>query len=102
MTRIVGDNGKHITEISFEGRHSVEEGIEFEIDIDLWQEVPYFDVVAACRHSGDELTDAIVEATEQDFITVLWKMSRRDGGPITFSSDDFCQLGNLFSDALQR
>lgn len=93
---------KHITELSFEGRHSVEEGIDFEVDIDLFEEVPYFNVVVECRHPGDELTDAVIEAVEQDFITVLWKMSRRDGGRITFTSDDLCRLGHLFSEAMQR
>ena len=65
--RVVGVNAKYITQISFEGRHSVEEGIEFEVDIDLLEESPFFDITADCIHPGDELTDAIVEAIEQDF-----------------------------------
>ena len=101
-TRVVGKRSKNIREISFEGRHSVEEGIEFGVDIDLLEETPYFDVKAECHHPGDELTDAIVEAIEQDFITVLWKMSRLDRGKIDLSSDDLCQLGALFSEAMQR
>jgi hypothetical protein len=101
-TQVVGKNAKYITQISFEGRHSIEEGIEFEVDIDLLEESPFFDIAADCIHPGDELTDVIVEVIEQDFVTVLWRMSKRDRGVIKISSKDLCLLGTIFSEALQR
>ena len=101
-TKMVGENAKYITRISFEGRHSIEEGIEFEVDIDLLEEPPYFDLAVDCIHPEDELTDVIEEAIEQDFITALWKLSKRHRGVIKLTSTQLCQLGTLFSEALQR
>lgn len=101
-TQVVGKHAKHIARLSFEGRHSVEEGIEFEVDVNLLEEVPFFELAVQCLHLTDDLTDAIVEAVEQDFITILWKMSRRDGGEITLSSGDICMLGKAFVDAMTR
>ncbi|KAK3723213.1 hypothetical protein LTR37_001936 [Vermiconidia calcicola] len=102
---IVGEHAKHIRQLSFEGRHSVEEGIEFGADVDMLEEAPYFDVEVECpdfSHLADYATRAIVEALEQDFITILWKMSKRDRGRIKFSSDDVFMLGEAFSAAMQR
>ena len=101
-TQSVSKNAKYITRISFEGRHSVEEGIEFEVDIDLLDEAPFFDLAVDCIHAGDELTDVIEEAIEQDFVTALWKLSKYHKGVIKLSSTELCHLGTLFSEALQR
>ncbi|KAK3710490.1 hypothetical protein LTR37_010333 [Vermiconidia calcicola] len=105
-TQGIDKHENHITQLSFEGRHSVEEGIDFSVDVDLLEEAPYFDIEVECPDYSDAYkdyaTDAIVEALEQDFITILWKMSRRDRGRIKFSSGDLFMLGEAFSAAMQR
>ena len=98
----MGENTKHITEISFEGRHLVEEGLEFEIDIDLLAEAPFFDVEADCFDSCDEYTAAIVQGFEAECITYLWKTSRNRGGAVRFTTEDLIALGGIFSKAMKR
>ena len=101
-TEVVGENTEHIRKISFESRHAVEEGIEFEVDIDLLDRAPFYEVKAYCNHPGDELTEVTVEAIEQDFLAVLHNLSRRYGGVIEFSADDIGLLGRVFLEAMRR
>jgi hypothetical protein len=101
-TEVVGENTKHIRKISFESRHAVEEGIEFEVDIDLLDRAPFYEVQADCDYMEDELTTVTVEAIEQDFLAVLYRMSKRYGGVIKFRAEDIHLLGKVFWEAMKR
>lgn len=58
---------KFITKITFQGRHAVEEGVEFSVDIDLLDEYPFFETSVY----ADE--DAVIaEAIHRDMASYFW------------------------------
>lgn len=99
---VVGEHAKHMRQISFEGRHAVEEGIEFEVDIDLLDDKPYYHVESDCIHPCDEITDATTEAIQQQFVNILSGFSAKDGGMITLTTARLAFLGKSFCEALMQ
>lgn len=94
------EHGQLIKGISFEGRSNIEEGVEFEADIDILDEFSYFIVQVAHDHLYESYLDAIRDDLEQKLTWVLFKVSSRQLG-LTLSPNLIVRLGGTFVDAMQ-
>ena len=82
----------------------MEEGIEFEVDIDLLEEAPWFTVKVKDHHQDHRFNKYIVDALEERIITALWKMLSRDltyGGRVQLLASDLQALGSIFVDTMR-
>lgn len=95
------EHTKHIQKITFEGRHAVEEGIEFAVDINLLIGAPYFSVQVSTQWSEEQYLETICQYIERDLVYELWKMLPRTGG-IKLSPADLARLGQCFVDGMHR
>ena len=95
------EHARHIQKITFEGRHAVEEGVDFDIDIDLLVGAPYFSVQVSMGHWEDQYLDTIRKDIERDLIVVLWQMLPRTGS-IKLSPADLTKLGRCFVNGMHR
>ena len=101
-----------IKSITFEGRHTVEEGVDFDIGIDLLDSSPYFRFTTHCSHldrandsATDEWYDAtlarIIDCLEHEVLGRLWMLSRSGQQRVNFSPRDIAKLGQLFVKYMQ-
>lgn len=95
------EHTKQIRKITFEGRHAVEEGVEFAVDIDLLVGAPYFAVQVSTAWAEDEYLDTICQYIERDLVYELWKMLPRVSG-IKLSPANLAKLGQCFVDGMHR
>ncbi|KAK5719282.1 hypothetical protein LTR15_007805 [Elasticomyces elasticus] len=91
---VAGVHAKHITKLSLEGRHVVEEGTEFAVDIDLLETAPYFHV--ALKHEGDAHDVWCAEALHKELSLELRVIAARSQHRPTFTAEDLCALGAIF------
>ncbi|CAK4032529.1 Hypothetical predicted protein [Lecanosticta acicola] len=84
-----------MTKVTFQGRHAVEEGVEFSIDIDLTDDHPFFETNVYCDET-DEAVGSICEAINRDTARLLWFGSRTHRSRTILAADILCELANIF------
>ncbi|KAK4890155.1 hypothetical protein LTR27_011147 [Elasticomyces elasticus] len=95
---VAGVHVKHITKLSIEGRHVVEEGTEFAAHIDLCEIAPYFHV--DIEHQGDTHDYWCAEALHKELSLELRVIAARSQHRPAFTADDLCALGAIFVKAM--
>ncbi|KAI7541480.1 hypothetical protein KC319_g16657 [Hortaea werneckii] len=90
-----------MTGVSFQGRHVVEEGVEFDADIDILDSAPFFQVRVAATHD-DEASSAISDGLNRQLITALWEMLITNGSRGFMTEKGLKELGKLFVCAMHR
>ncbi|KXS97314.1 hypothetical protein AC578_10740 [Pseudocercospora eumusae] len=95
------DHVRLITKITFQGRHRVEEGIEFSADIDLLDEYPYFETNVYIEDDGQELC-TIAETINREMAAYLWLMAQHERTRPMFSIGHLCELANMFVKGMHR
>ena len=92
----VEENARLIRSISFEGRHAVEEGVEFLANVDLREHGFPFDVQVTYAHAGDYVTETIRHSLEHQLISALCVIARRADTSLVLSSDTINKLASIF------
>ncbi|KAF7197729.1 hypothetical protein HII31_00818, partial [Pseudocercospora fuligena] len=95
------DHVKLITKITFQGRHCVEEGIDFSADIDLLGDYPYFETNIYVDDDGAGLQSAS-DGMNREMANYLWLMTQYERNRPTFSIGHLCELANMFVQAMHR
>jgi len=96
----VAQNAKLVTRLSFEGRHIVEEGIEFEASIEVINYSPCFEVSSEYHHDDCESLYAICRVLQHDLERELRRIAQRHRSGITFTAADIRVLGKQFIRAM--
>jgi hypothetical protein len=98
----MGEHAKLITQLTIEGRHAVEEGIDFDADIDLLDVSPYSTVEVHCGHGDEPPLDAIMRGLKKDMVWKLWIASSNASQPVVFTSSLIRDLGSIFRKYMER
>lgn len=85
-----------IKNLTFEGRHAQECGVEFVVDIDLPENHPFFTYTVQMSHEPDVPLDAIKCALKNEFVEKLSRLSGRGRRQIKFTLDSLARLGEIF------
>ncbi|KAI6805139.1 hypothetical protein KC332_g3014 [Hortaea werneckii] len=101
VDHVVKEHTKEMTGMSFQGRHVVEEGVEFDADIDILDSAPFFQVRVAATHD-DEASSAISDGLNRQLITALWEMLITNGSRGFLTEKGLKELGKLFVCAMHR
>ncbi|KAK3622635.1 hypothetical protein LTR56_022100 [Elasticomyces elasticus] len=99
---VVGDNVKHIGRLAFEGRHVVEEGVEFVAYTGMLHHDPGYAVIAGCLDVPTEVDNKITESLHGELDEKLACIASRPTSPPTFTVKDLCELGSIFVKAMHR
>ena len=94
---ISAENLKLMTRITFQCRHVVEEGVEMSLDIDLLPYHPYFETNAYADEDHE-----IAEAMNRETAAYLWLMAQSERARPKLSVGHFCELANIFVQAMFR
>ncbi|KAK4503878.1 hypothetical protein PRZ48_004793 [Zasmidium cellare] len=86
-----------ITRITFQGRHVVEEGVEFSIDIDLFDEYPFFETRSYAEEDAD-----IASAIHREMASYLWLMVQTTRRRPTLSVGHVLELASIFVQGMHR
>lgn len=97
---ILPESVKLITKVTFQGRHAIEEGLEFSIDIDLTENWPFFEtnVYTACEDEAG----AIAEAINRHTAHILWRIAQSLNSRPILSADLLCELASIFVQGMHR
>lgn len=101
VNHVVKEHTKEMTSVSFQGRHVVEEGVDFDADIDVLASAPFFQVKVAATHDDDALR-AISDGLKRQLITALWEMLITNGSRGFMTEKSLRELGQLFVCAMHR
>ncbi|KAK5744213.1 hypothetical protein LTR17_002243 [Elasticomyces elasticus] len=88
VKHVVRDNVKHIERLAFEGRHVVEEGVEFVAYIGLLHNDPGYAVTAGCLDVPTEVDDNITESMHRELTEQLACIAGRSTSPPTLTGKD--------------
>lgn len=95
------ENVRLITKITFQGRHVIEEGVEFSIDIDLIDQYPFFEtnVYSAGITNIDY---EISTAANRETANLLWRMVQTRSTRPRLTFELLCELANIFVQTMHR
>ncbi|KAK3723214.1 hypothetical protein LTR37_001937 [Vermiconidia calcicola] len=96
VNQIRHEDARHITKLTFEGRHTVEEGVEFEVDIDILEDDPFFEVKAASSNGQDSAITTLKPALEQHISHLLEKWLIRNPAGRTLCQSRLDDLAEVF------
>lgn len=102
MEQLRNEDAMLIKEVTFEGRHTEEMGIEFDVDIDLLPEAPYYTCTVHTSHELDITVDLISRTLKQKLKEKLWKLSGKGCRGINFTPDSLANLVRLYVEHMQR
>lgn len=102
VTYVGNNNTKFITKISFEGRHMIEEGVEFSVDIDVLDRSPFFSLEVSCHDRPDRATKRIKYSLDKELAYTLWMWSNRGRNSFSMSLVRLKELGREFVSAMRR
>ena len=95
-------DAKLITQLTLEGRHTVEEGINFDVDIDLIPTSPYFSITLNPFHGPDYSLDLLKRGLEKDLVWRLWNASSGTRQRFAFTPSLIADLGAIFVKSMER
>ncbi|KAI6891002.1 hypothetical protein KC318_g14160, partial [Hortaea werneckii] len=101
VDHVVKDHTREMTGVSFQGRHVVEEGVDFDADIDILTSAPFFQVKVAATHN-DEPLRAILDGLKRHLIAALWEKLQINGSRVLMTEADLKELGEIFVCAMHR
>lgn len=101
VDHVVRDHTREMTGVSFQGRHVVEEGVDFDADIDILTSAPFFQVKVAATHN-DEPLRAILDGLKRHLIAALWEKLQTNGSRVLMTEADLKELGEIFVCAMHR
>ncbi|KAI6888305.1 hypothetical protein KC360_g969 [Hortaea werneckii] len=90
-----------MTGVSFQGRHVVEEGVDFDADIDILPCAPFFQVNAASTHD-DDAVKAVSDGLKRQLTAALCEMFMANGSRVVMTETDLKKLGQIFVCAMHR
>ena len=68
---------KLVSQLTLEGRHSVEEGVGFTVDIDLLKSTPWSTVkITSEEDILDSATRLLLRSVQRDLVWIMWLMSK--------------------------
>ncbi|KAK5678647.1 hypothetical protein LTS10_009091 [Elasticomyces elasticus] len=102
LKRAVGDNAKLMTRVSFEGRHVVEEGVEFVAHMGLLSSDARYVVATGSLDEAVAVDVEIAEALHEELSEELTVIATRSPGVLSFTSSDLYNLGSVFVKEMQR
>ena len=102
VTAIQDEQAALVRKISFESRHQYAEGIEFDADIDLVKQSPFFTVSVSAGHPKDSEVEVIMHELERALVWCLWNMSKKGTVKIILSTNRLVTLGATFVRAMDR
>lgn len=97
-------NARFIIRLSFSGRHTIEEGVGFDADIDLRPWSASFDVRVSTSWVIDTAVQALLDMLEENLVYYLYKQAQRTIARQQYRFDvEFIQgLGHVFVQAMNR
>ena len=95
-------DAKLITQLTLEGRHTVEEGINFDVDIDLIPTSPYFSITSNTFHGPDYSLGFLKRGLEKDLVWRLWDASSGATQRFVFTPSLIADLGAIFVKTMER
>ena len=96
VDHVVKEHTREMTGVSFQGRHVVEEGVDFDADIDLLTCAPFFHVKVAATHN-DEPLKAILVWLKRHLTDALCEKLRTNGSRALTTEADLKELGESLS-----
>ncbi|KAI7400733.1 hypothetical protein KC336_g14811 [Hortaea werneckii] len=96
VDHVVKEHTREMTGVSFQGRHVVEEGVDFDADIDLLTCAPFFQVKVAATHN-DEPLKAILVWLKRHLTDALCEKLRTNGSRALTTEADLKELGESLS-----
>ena len=96
------EDARAITKLTFEGRHTVEEGVEWIVDIDLHQDLPWYSIEISTEHQYDLPLLAIHRAFNKDLMSELETWAAGARRRLRFTPDRVADLGEIFMEVMQR
>lgn len=94
-------NASLITRITFQGRHIIEEGVDFSIDIDLIDQYPFFETNVYSAGITD-IDHEISAAANRETASLLWRMVQTRSTRPRLTYELLCELANIFVQAMHR
>lgn len=94
--RLRNEDAMLIKNLTFEGRHAQECGVEFVVDVDLLDNHPFFTCTVQVSHEPDVPLDAINRALKNELVQKLSRLSGRGCRQIKFTPDSLAKLGEIF------
>ncbi|KAI7378332.1 hypothetical protein KC336_g19405 [Hortaea werneckii] len=101
VDHVVKEHTKEMTGVSFQGRHVVEEGVDFDADIDILPCAPFFQVNAASTHD-DDAVKAVSDGLKRQLTAALCEMFMANGSRVVMTETDLKKLGQIFVCAMHR
>ena len=99
-----------IRHLTLEGRHTVEIGVDFDTDINLLRDSPYFEIDVhhsdmmhdkGGRELYDEALGRITSGLEHEVLAKLWKLSRSGKREVQLTTAAIESLGEVFVKHMQ-
>ncbi|KAK3071890.1 hypothetical protein LTR53_007808, partial [Teratosphaeriaceae sp. CCFEE 6253] len=92
---VASGNAKYISKLSFEGRHCIEEGVDFVMDITLVLQPP-----ASTVEVGHLEDPVIAKMLEDTALEMLGQMVPGSAHSAHFTAEDLCKLASMFKQVM--